>query len=100
MSNKILGQDNEFNRLPGEDGGTAFPQSGVVKLSGTLETSSSLLGGSGMSLRDYFAAKAMQGTIRRWDGYPFGGGQNSPQYKELAEEAYLIADAMVEERNK
>ncbi|WP_146135744.1 hypothetical protein [Yersinia pseudotuberculosis] len=54
--------------------------------------------GLGMTLRDCFAAKAMQGIIRRWDGLSFGGGQNSPHYKELAEEAYLIADAMIKAR--
>ncbi|ENA3493426.1 hypothetical protein ABSL26_004311 [Yersinia enterocolitica] len=51
-----------------------------------------------MQLRDYFAAKAMQGIIRRWDGHGFGGGPNSPEYKELADSAYLIADAMIKAR--
>ncbi|WP_196093947.1 hypothetical protein [Citrobacter sp. Res13-Lact-LER2-35-b] len=49
----------------------------------------------GMTLRDYFAAKAMAAIVRRWDGHSFGGGHNSPQYKELAEDAYHIADAML-----
>ncbi|EAA7233730.1 TPA: hypothetical protein N3J18_003099 [Salmonella enterica subsp. enterica serovar Potsdam] len=53
---------------------------------------------SGMTLRDYFAAKAMAAIVRRWDGHSFGGGPNSPQYKELAEEAYFIADAMLKAR--
>ncbi|WP_407206835.1 hypothetical protein [Citrobacter sedlakii] len=52
----------------------------------------------GMTLRDYFAAKAMAAIVRRWDGHSFGGGQNSPQYKELAEDAYFIADAMLKAR--
>ncbi|HFD7933847.1 TPA: hypothetical protein ACF58L_004029 [Yersinia enterocolitica] len=52
----------------------------------------------GMTLLDYFAAKAMQGIIRRWDGHGFGGGPNSPEYKELAYSAYLIADAMIKAR--
>ncbi|EMG5738646.1 hypothetical protein V5E43_002143 [Yersinia enterocolitica] len=52
----------------------------------------------GMTLRDYMAAKAMQGIIRRWDGHGFGGGPNSPEYKELADSAYLIADAMIKAR--
>ncbi len=54
----------------------------------------------GMTLRDYFAAKAMQGIVRRYDGLPFGGGPDSPQYKDLAEDAYFIADAMLKARNK
>ena len=52
----------------------------------------------GMTLRDYFAAKAMASIVRRWDGHSFGGGPESPQYKELAEDAYYIADAMLRAR--
>lgn len=54
----------------------------------------------GMSLRDYFAAKAMASIVRRWDGHSFGGGSESPQYKELAEDAYFIADAMLKARGE
>ncbi|EOU8208872.1 hypothetical protein ACN2Y3_000018 [Escherichia coli] len=53
---------------------------------------------SDATLRDYFAAKAMAAIVRRWDGHSFGGGQNSPQYKELADDAYFIADAMLKAR--
>lgn len=52
----------------------------------------------GMTLRDYFAAKAMQAIVRRYDGHRFGGGPDSPQYKELAGDAYFIADAMLKAR--
>ncbi|KAA0554450.1 hypothetical protein F0327_09630 [Citrobacter braakii] len=52
----------------------------------------------GMSMRDHFAAKAMAAIVRRWDGHSFGGGPDSPQYKELAEDAYFIADAMLRAR--
>ncbi|HEB4091802.1 TPA: hypothetical protein RZ058_002690 [Enterobacter cloacae] len=52
----------------------------------------------GMTLRDYFAAKAMQAVVRRYDGHSFGGGPDSPQYKELADDAYFIADAMLKAR--
>lgn len=51
-----------------------------------------------MTIRDYFAAKAMAAIVRRWDGHSFGGGPESPQYKELAEDAYYIADAMLRAR--
>ncbi len=53
---------------------------------------------SDATLRDYFAAKAMAAIVRRWDGHSFGGGQNSPQYKELADDAYFIADSMLKAR--
>lgn len=43
-----------------------------------------------MDLRDYFAAAAMQGLIAQ---IPEGVSDN-----QLAEAAYLIADAMLEER--
>lgn len=34
---------------------------------------------SDATLRDYFAAKAMQAIVRRYDGHSFGGGPDSPQ---------------------
>lgn len=45
---------------------------------------------TGMTLRDYFAAKAMQAMIAR---IPMSGG-------ETARDAYTIADAMLEARKK
>jgi hypothetical protein len=45
----------------------------------------------GLSIRDYFAAKAMQGSIAGdYDVYP----------EEIAQRAYAIADAMLEEQVK
>lgn len=49
---------------------------------------------SGMTLRDYFAAKAMQGLITT--RHPHHHGVDGP--RQLAEDAYLIADAMLTER--
>lgn len=43
----------------------------------------------GMTLRDYFAAKAMQGLTT-----------NSTNPKEIAQAAYIVADAMLEARKK
>ena len=45
----------------------------------------------GMTLRDYFAAKAMQGLV--------GAPQAIPRTS-IAEHAYLMADAMIAEREK
>jgi hypothetical protein len=46
--------------------------------------------GEGMTLRDYFAAKAMQALLTRID---MSGS-------ERARDAYIIADAMLAQRNK
>lgn len=43
----------------------------------------------GMTLRDYFAAKAMQPMVNEYD-----------DFSHTARLAYEIADAMLEERNK
>ncbi len=70
-----------------QDGGTAFP---CGLQSGHLQPLH-----AGMSLRDYFAAKALQsGWLRNTDiGY---GGITSPQI--MATACYEIADAMMEAR--
>lgn len=62
------------------DGGSAFPA--------TMPYSD-----HGMSLRDYFAAKAMAGFI---------AGPNGPEWgeKEIALSAYSMADAMLKAREK
>ena len=50
---------------------------------------------TGMTLRDYFAAKAMQGLLAQSMGTAFGSDP-----KCAAEYAYATADAMLKERNK
>jgi hypothetical protein len=47
---------------------------------------------SGMTLRDYFAAKAMQGIL---SGYTHG---SIPPTESLTPASYKIADAMLKER--
>jgi hypothetical protein len=69
-----------------DTGGPAFPVVGQWygdKLGGQLT--------HGMTLRDYFAAKAMQGLLASTK-------TNSAQV--IAKDAYIIADAMLAERNK
>lgn len=51
----------------------------------------------GMSLRDYFAAKAMQSIFALGDSYDYGV---NPPIDELPRHAYAIADAMLRERAK
>jgi hypothetical protein len=48
---------------------------------------------SGMTLRDYFAAKAMQGGLA-------GRATNSNKLDVFAAECYSVADAMLKERAK
>jgi hypothetical protein len=50
---------------------------------------------NGMTLRDYFAAKAMQGEVSR-AGY-YRAGNKMPH---IAIDAYAMADAMLEAREK
>ena len=65
------------------DGGAAFPQSGYAQWAPE----------GGMTLRDYFAAKAMQGILCS------GKGIHSDQFM-LSRDAYEVADAMLEARSK
>jgi hypothetical protein len=53
----------------------------------------------GMTLRDYFAAKALQGWLSSYgpdDKHPASSGDADL----VAQRAYAMADAMVAERNK
>jgi hypothetical protein len=61
----------------GDDGGPAFP---VAYGGGRIE---------GMTLRDYFAAKAMQGLL---------ASEVEASMKEFAKKAYAMSDAMLEAR--
>lgn len=78
------------------DGGPAFPQS---KDSWTRETGA--LVPEGMSLRDYFAAKAMQGMMANTDYQPMGSPEHGNVHaRYFADMAYRSADAMLAERAK
>ena len=50
-----------------------------------------------MDLRDYFAAKAMQGLIASPRGTPNGADATDTYYAEMA---YIMADAMLAERER
>jgi hypothetical protein len=71
-----------------ETGGPAFPCE--IQL-----TDQDVYVSAGMSLRDYFAAKAMQGLIHHFD---FGTFRNDPE--RLAGWAYDAADAMLKAREQ
>ena len=61
-------------------GGRAFPWCGDLNDCPTINL--------GMTLRDYFAAKAMQALIEKYDESPV----------EISLEAYEFADAMLKQR--
>ncbi|WP_312905430.1 hypothetical protein [Stutzerimonas nitrititolerans] len=72
-------------------GGPAFPNEGGHKFVSGNEIRKTLPS-SGMDLRDYFAAKAMQGLLT--------GGGDFEKFSHLAADAYAIADAMLVARAK
>lgn len=69
------------------DGGPAFPRVPTQWGDGIA-----VWGEPGMTLRDYFAAKAMQGDLSSWPG-DAGSWVNGRD--ELARRYYLLADAML-----
>ena len=70
-----------------DSGGPAFPILGQTDVRG--ET---IWAESGMTLRDYFAAKALTGIL--------SGGERMPTPPIAARLAYEYADAVLAERNK
>ena len=71
-----------------KDGGPAFPRNG--------HPDKNDLPIDGMSIRDYFAAKAMQGLL----SYTFANDRYHGDLKHCVFDAYEIADAMLEARNR
>ncbi|WP_200555998.1 hypothetical protein [Klebsiella pneumoniae] len=74
-------------------GGPAFPELGNVGCNSDWQSE------SGMTLRDYFAAKAMQGWIA---SYPESEQHPVATHHEnmVAELSYLMADAMLKAREE
>lgn len=74
---------------PLSDGGPAFP-TGII-----TDGKGKIIGGSnGMTMRDYFAAAFVKsGTV-----FPTSFPVNTPE--RVAKQAYELADAMLEARNK
>lgn len=73
-----------------DTGGPAFPR---------LYPRSDEDGRSGMTLRDYFAAKAMQGLMGRTWGNKVTGEMPDDLFQIWASSAYAVADAMLAERD-
>lgn len=78
------------------DGGSAFPVSAIDAAEpGSLDEMKRLA--QGMSLRDYFAAKAMQAWIETCKDFD---GEDPSHADDLARVAYIQADSMLKEREK
>ncbi len=70
--------------MPARDGGPAFPRSFPEAMQ------------PGMTLRDWLAGQALGSTLKA----PHGESRRPGWQKDLAWEAYSIADAMLTERAK
>lgn len=75
-------------------GGPAFPVADPFAVKCPRTDADALRLQQGMTLRDYFAAKAMQATVQAW----ISTSQYPITDEIVAENAYGIADAMLEAR--
>jgi len=78
-----------------KDGGPAFPTENA------MQTGPSSYRYEGMTMRDYFASKAMPEIMREWDlerREPGGEGCFDAHVTLMAEESYRMADAMLKAR--
>ena len=73
---------------PINDGGPAFPHKRQIRCNGDVID---YVMESGMTLRDYFAAAALQGVLSNHEAY-FDSG------KERAEYCYIVANLMLKAR--
>ena len=79
------------------DGGAAFPIPSYLDKPTENGERLIIIESNGMSLRDYFSAKAMQGLITSENIKNFLSGE-LPQ--NISKMAYFMADAMLAERQK
>lgn len=81
------------------DGGPEFP--GKLPIYGEVADEFAYFGG--MTLRDYFAAKAMQGFLAEAANPRFGSSAEPPNaahWPGFASDAYALADAMLAARGE
>lgn len=79
------------------DGGPAFPFGQVSEVTGQVVNG---YHNDGMSLRDYFAAKAMQGDLANSDGGYLSLNATAEQLYKNASTYYRMADAMLKAREQ
>jgi len=83
---------------PINDGGPAFPHmADLVSSDGKGGINTRQITSGGMSLRDWFAGQAMQGYLAAGNDWSW---RDSPIEKSVAEESYLLADAMLAARER
>ena len=75
-------------------GGPAFPSGESYSSNGVISQKDSLH--QGMTMRDYFAAKATQGLLSG----AYRNKSASFYFRDIAQEAHLLADAMLAQRGK
>ncbi|HDL7826277.1 TPA: hypothetical protein PXP39_004190 [Yersinia enterocolitica] len=80
-------------------GGPAFPQSGAISGAGDVWMSSEL-GGSGLTIRDYFAKEALGLCYAQYLNYAEIEGFQEDWRTGVAIDAYMMADAMLAARSK
>jgi hypothetical protein len=80
-----------------ETGGSAFPS--ILEYVGFKE---GYRAADGMTLRDYFAAKAMQANVMAMSDLSVEADNPTPMtwHNEVSRLAYMTADAMLEARSK
>ena len=76
---------------PINDGGSAFPSPPSQHSNGFYST------GDGMTLRDYFAAAALQGNLAG-QSIDVGYYEGKDAWNKAAKDAYAVADAMLKAR--
>lgn len=85
--------------MSANNGGPAFPMADPFAFSPATEREAKAMA-HGMALRDYFAAKAMQGLFDFWVAVNSKTTINDPDAKIIAEMAYEYADAMLKAREQ
>lgn len=81
------------------DGGPAFPRTVKMHVTGSGEMDQDLTLSEGMSLRDYFAAKAMVAMVPKYAEDNGGVGEKHLNHN-IPILAYQLADAMLEAQSQ
>ena len=76
-----------------DNGGPAYPSSNKLRVGDLVSN-----GHTGMSLRDYFASKAMQGIVTGLISK--GEGTEAEEMDVVSKASYLVADAMLKARQQ